>query len=53
MTSDSDEMSYYASLLAHDPLRHQIMARAGRRHLEKVLMIENDCWQPWDEILRT
>ncbi len=53
MTSDSDEMSYYASLLAHNPARHRRMAEAGRRYLEEVLMIEDACWRPWPEVLRS
>jgi serine/threonine protein kinase len=50
MTSDSDEMSYYASLLAHDPQRHRRMAEAGRRYLEQVISAEQACWEPWMEI---
>jgi hypothetical protein len=53
MTSDSDEMSYYASLLAHDPVRHRRMAEAGRRYLEEELMSGDACWQPWAELLPT
>jgi hypothetical protein len=51
MTSDSDEMSYYASLLAHDPKRHRRMAEAGRRYLEQVISDEQACWEPWIEVL--
>ena len=51
MASSSDEMSYYASLLAHDPVRHRRMAEAGRRHLEEVLMLDDECWRPWSEVL--
>jgi hypothetical protein len=51
MSSDSDEMSYYASLLAHDPKRHRRMAQAGRRHLEHVISNEQACWEPWTEVL--
>jgi hypothetical protein len=51
MTSDSDEMSYYASLLAHDPKRHRRMAEAGRCHLEHVVSNEQACWEPWVEML--
>lgn len=51
MTSDSDEMSYYASLLAHNPIRHRRMAEAGRRYLEEVLMVEDACWRPWADML--
>jgi glycosyltransferase involved in cell wall biosynthesis len=51
MTSDSDEMSYYASLLAHDPKRHRHMAEAGRRYLEHVISDEQACWEPWIEVL--
>lgn len=33
MTSDSDEMSYYTSLLAHNPQMHRKMAAAvASRH---------------------
>jgi glycosyltransferase involved in cell wall biosynthesis len=51
MTSESDEMSYYASMLAHDPARHRRMAEAGRRYLEEVLMVDEECWRPWSEVL--
>jgi hypothetical protein len=51
MSSDSDEMSYYASLLAHDPKRHRRMAEAGRCHLDQVISNEQACWEPWAEML--
>jgi hypothetical protein len=51
MASTSDEMSWYASLLAHDPRRHRLMAESGRRFLEHVLMSDSACWAPWREIL--
>ena len=52
MSSDSDEMSYYASLLAHDPKRHRRMAEAGRRFLEQVISDDQGCWEPWIDVLR-
>jgi glycosyltransferase involved in cell wall biosynthesis len=52
MTSDSDEMSYYASLLANNPKRHRRMAEAGRRYLEQVISDEQACWEPWRKVLQ-
>jgi hypothetical protein len=51
MASDSDEMSFYASLLAHDPQRHRRMAEAGRRHLGRVISDERACFDSWREVL--
>ncbi len=50
-TSSSDEMSYYASLLAHDPWRHRSMAERGRRFLEEELSDPAASWRGWEEIL--
>jgi glycosyltransferase involved in cell wall biosynthesis len=50
-TSDSDEMSYYASRLAMDRDLHRRMAEAGRHHLEKNLIDPARCWQGWQEVL--
>lgn len=46
----SDEMSYYASVLAHEPDRHHAMAVAGRRHLEALVDPER-CAVGWRELL--
>jgi glycosyltransferase involved in cell wall biosynthesis len=50
-TSDSDEMSYLASVLAHDPARHRRMAENGRRHLEETLVDAEACWAAWATVL--
>jgi glycosyltransferase involved in cell wall biosynthesis len=47
----SDEMSYYASMLAHDPARHRAVAEKGRRFLEEKLVSGEACWRGWQEIL--
>ena len=51
MGRDSEEMSYFASFLAHNPREHRRIAENGRRHLEKVLSDEGDCWSGWKELL--
>jgi glycosyltransferase involved in cell wall biosynthesis len=51
MTNDSEEMSWFASRLAHDPSLHRRMAENGRRHLEEVLVSDHACWRPWLELL--
>lgn len=51
LARDSDEMSFYASLLAHDPARHRAMAEAGRAHLERVLVSPDACWAGWRDVL--
>jgi hypothetical protein len=51
MTSDSDEMSYYASLLAYNPRMHREMAAAGREFLEYELANDQACWEPWLDVL--
>ncbi len=51
MTSDSDEMSYYASYLAMNPIEHRRIAENGRRHLEEVLVAPERCWAAWQQIL--
>jgi glycosyltransferase involved in cell wall biosynthesis len=50
MTSDSDEMSYYASELAMNPKKHRELAENGRRHVEKLGDSEQ-CWRGWLEVL--
>jgi glycosyltransferase involved in cell wall biosynthesis len=47
----SDEMSYHASALAHDPERHRTIAENGRRFLEEKLVSAEACWRGWQEIL--
>ena len=47
----SDEMSYYASTLAHDPAKHRRIAANGRRFLEEKLVNGEACWRGWEEIL--
>jgi glycosyltransferase involved in cell wall biosynthesis len=49
LCTDSDEMSWYASVLAHDPARHRAMAEAGRRHLEHLVSADA-CWRGWAEL---
>ncbi|HZS41107.1 MAG TPA: glycosyltransferase, partial [Polyangia bacterium] len=50
-TSDSDEMSWYASQLAHSPALHRRLAENGRRHLEERLVDAEQCWRGWLEVL--
>lgn len=50
MTSDSDEMSYLASMLSRNPAEHRRIAENGRHHLEEMISQE-ECWQGWREIL--
>jgi hypothetical protein len=50
-TSDGDEMSWWASVLARDPARHRAMAERGRRFLTDQLADENACWRAWREVL--
>jgi hypothetical protein len=50
-TSDSDEMSYYASRLAMDRELHRRLAAAGREHLERNLIEPERCWQGWRDVL--
>jgi hypothetical protein len=51
MTSDSDEMSYYASLLAYNPQMHREMAAAGREFLEYEVADDRACWESWLDVL--
>lgn len=51
MAGSSDEMSYYASLLAMNPREHRCMAEAGRQHLEDVLTDTEASWRGWCQIL--
>src|SRR5262249_41503049 len=50
MTSDSDEMSYYASYLAMHPDEHRRRAENGRRHLERAAGEREACGSGWQEI---
>jgi len=49
-SSDSDEMSYLASVLAFDERRHRAIAEAGRRHLEE-LVNQDAALRGWLEVL--
>jgi glycosyltransferase involved in cell wall biosynthesis len=51
LTSDSDEMSYWASWLAMNPSEHRRMARNGRLHLEHTLSDPQACWRRWSDLL--
>jgi glycosyltransferase involved in cell wall biosynthesis len=51
MSSDSDEMSYHASYLAHHPAHHRRIAEAGRAHLEEKLVHPEACWRGWKQVL--
>jgi glycosyl transferase family 1 len=50
-TCDSDEMSWYAGMLAREPDRHRAMAEAGRRFLAEELIDEPRCWRGWEELI--
>ncbi len=49
MAAESDEFSYYASLLAMNPSEHRRIAANGREFLEKKLVDEEACWQGWKD----
>jgi glycosyltransferase involved in cell wall biosynthesis len=51
LTSDSDEMSYHASMLAMNPSEHRRLAENGRRYLEERLVCADACWNGWEEVL--
>ncbi|HEX8917110.1 MAG TPA: hypothetical protein VF898_01280 [Chloroflexota bacterium] len=51
MTCDSDEMSYYASLLAMNPAEHRRMSENGRAYLEEMLVDPERCWCGWKDVL--
>jgi hypothetical protein len=51
MTSDSDEMSYWASYLAMNPIAHRQMAINGRHHLERGIVDEALSWRGWSALL--
>ncbi len=51
LSSDSDEMSYFASFLAMDPKLHRRMAENGRRFLEKEVASLPHCWKGWRKLL--
>jgi hypothetical protein len=51
MSSSSDEMSYYGTLLAWHPEEHRRLAENGRRHLEQKLVRTDECMRGWRELL--
>jgi glycosyltransferase involved in cell wall biosynthesis len=51
MASSSDEMSFIASMLAHDPAEHRRVAENGRKHLEQLINPEK-CWAGWKQVLQ-
>jgi hypothetical protein len=51
MGSSSDEMSYYASMLAMNPALHRNVARNARSFLEERLSNAEECWAGWQAIL--
>jgi glycosyltransferase involved in cell wall biosynthesis len=51
MGKSSDEMSYYASMLAMNPDLHRKVADNGRAFLEERLSNEEGCWSAWAELL--
>jgi glycosyltransferase involved in cell wall biosynthesis len=51
MASSSDEMSFIASMLAHDPAEHRRVAENGRKHLEQLVNPEK-CWAGWEEVIK-
>jgi hypothetical protein len=51
LTSVSDEMSYYAGLLAMNPEEHRRLTCNGRRYLEEHLIEPTECWNGGFEIL--
>jgi glycosyltransferase involved in cell wall biosynthesis len=51
LTSDSDEMSYYASMLAANPAEHRRLAANGRRHLEERLVDRAASFRAWEQAL--
>ncbi|HEU4730021.1 MAG TPA: UDP-N-acetylglucosamine 2-epimerase, partial [Kofleriaceae bacterium] len=48
--TDSDEMSWHASLLAREPARHRAMAERGRAFLVETLSDEAACWRGWSSL---
>lgn len=49
--STSDEMSYYASMLAMNSVEHRRVARNGRSFLERELANAETCWSAWQGVL--
>jgi hypothetical protein len=49
--TSSDEMSYFASMLAHNPKEHRRVAEQGRRQLEEMLVERDACLEGWLEVL--
>jgi hypothetical protein len=52
-SSDSDEMSYYGTLLAWDPKAHRRMARRGHDFLRSELIDARMSWAGWEHVLST
>lgn len=52
MGHTSDEMSYYASLLAMNPREHRRIASNARAYLEEQLGNAEKCWQGWKPLLK-
>jgi hypothetical protein len=51
MGASSDEMSFYASMLAMNPREHRRIAENGRSYLENKFAQPEECWARWREIL--
>jgi glycosyltransferase involved in cell wall biosynthesis len=51
MGTSSDEMSYYASMLAMNPRKHRAVARNARASLEEQLADREACWAHWEPLL--
>lgn len=51
MGSSSDELSYYAGMLAMNPREHRRLAENGRSYLEENLSNPEACWSGWQGIL--
>ncbi len=51
MGSSSDEMSYYASILAMNPAQHRRVAENARTHLGETMGRRETCWAGWQTVL--
>jgi glycosyltransferase involved in cell wall biosynthesis len=49
--SSSDEMSYYASLLASEPRQHRRVAETARDYVADRFGCAETCFLPWNELL--
>jgi hypothetical protein len=47
----SDEMSYYASMLAMNPREHRRVAENGRSYVEEKFFSPEACWSGWQQVL--